>query len=304
MDKGDDAGVYLLNEEQALIQTLDFFTPIVDDPETFGRIAAANALSDVYAMGGEPLCAMNIVCFPVKKMDMEILQGVLRGGMDKLKEAGCVLAGGHSVEDNQFMYGLSVTGLVHPKKIWTNQGARPGDALVLSKRLGTGIVSTAIKAGRADQAAVDEIIASMEALNRATAIRAQGMDLEVHACTDVTGFGLLGHLAEMLSEGIGFEVDSAKVPIFEKAMEYAALGLLPGGLHRNRKHVEDKLQLAKDLAPERLDLLCDAQTSGGLLLALPPKQAEDLVQALREEDGLPAAVIGCVNSQSATITIR
>ncbi len=304
MDKGDDAGVYLLNEEQALIQTLDFFTPIVDDPETFGRIAAANALSDVYAMGGEPLCAMNIVCFPVKKMDMEILQGVLRGGMDKLKEAGCVLAGGHSVEDNQFMYGLSVSGLVHPKKLWTNQGALPGDALVLSKRLGTGIVSTAIKAGRADQAAVEEIIASMEALNRATAIRAQGMALDVHACTDVTGFGLLGHMDEMLSEGIGFEVDSAEVPIFEKAMEYAAMGLLPGGLHRNRKHVEDKLQLAEDLAPERLDLLCDAQTSGGLLLALPPKQAEDLVQALREEDGLPAAVIGRVNSQSATITIR
>ena len=304
MDKGDDAGVYLLNEEQALIQTLDFFTPIVDDPETFGRIAAANALSDVYAMGGEPLCAMNIVCFPVKKMDMEILQGVLRGGMDKLKEAGCVLAGGHSVEDNQFMYGLSVSGLVHPKKLWTNQGVFPGDALVLSKPLGTGIVSTAIKAGRADQAAVDEIIASMEALNRATATRAQGMALDVHACTDVTGFGLLGHLAEMLSEGIGFEVDSAEVPIFEKAMEYAAMGLLPGGLHRNRKHVEDKLQLAEDLLPERLDLLCDAQTSGGLLLALPPKQAKDLVQALREEDGLPAAVIGRVNSQSATISIR
>ena len=304
MDKGDDAGVYLLNEEQALIQTLDFFTPIVDDPETFGRIAAANALSDVYAMGGEPLCAMNIVCFPVKKMDMEILQGVLRGGMDKLKEAGCVLAGGHSVEDNQFMYGLSVSGLVHPKKLWTNQGALPGDALVLSKPLGTGIVSTAIKAGRADQAAVDEIIGSMELLNRAAAERAQGMELEVHACTDVTGFGLLGHMVEMLGEGIGFEVDSAKVPVFEKAMEYAAMGLLPGGLHRNRKHVEDKLQLAEDLAPERLDLLCDAQTSGGLLLALPPKQAEDLVQALRKEDGLPAAVIGRVNSQSATITIR
>jgi selenide,water dikinase len=289
-ERSDDAGVYRLTDELALVQTVDFFTPVVDDPYQFGLVAAANSLSDVYAMGGRPLCAMNIVTFPAGKLPLDVLRETLRGGLDKLKEAGVALVGGHSVTDTELKYGLSVTGVVHPDRIWTNAGARAGDRLVLTKPLGTGIVNTAIKAGQAGAAAIDEVVASMSRLNRDAASVAARFG--VRACTDVTGFGLVGHADEMIrGTGLGLRIETAALPFFAEARAHAAIGLLPAGLHRNREHWKEKLQVAAGLDPFMVDLVCDPQTSGGLLIAVDPTVADDLVTALRDVDA-PAAAIG------------
>lgn len=288
--------MFRLSRELALIQTVDFFTPIVDDPEMFGRIAAANALSDVYAMGGKPVCAMNVVGFPVAKLPIELLQGCLKGGLAKLREADVALAGGHSVDNPEFMFGLSVTGLVHPDRILTKQGARAGDVLVLTKPLGTGIVTTALKGGLASQEAVAQVASSMEALNKTAAGLLEGF--EVHACTDVTGFGLVGHAAEMVEDtGVGLEIACADLPVFDGALDYAAGGLMPGGLHRNRKHRQAMVDPAPGLDQVFSDLAHDPQTSGGLLVALPADQGRALVDALIDAGLSSAAVIGRVSSE-------
>ncbi len=287
----DDAAVYRLEEDLALIQTVDFFTPIVDDPFIFGQVAAANALSDVYAMGGKPILAMNIICFPVKKMDISVLQRILLGGARKLQEAGVLLVGGHSVEDEEIKYGLSVTGLVHPDKIWRKKGAREGDKLILTKPLGTGIINTAVKAEMASRELEAKSIQTMLTLNkRAAEIMAEA---EVHACTDITGFGLLGHLCEMVEGGeVGMVIYSSAVPFFPEVRELVEMGLVPGGLYRNREFRMPMLDVAPGVPEWLLDILFDPQTSGGLLFSVPSWQAEELLQKLRREGMREAAIIG------------
>jgi selenide,water dikinase len=275
----DDAGVFKIRDDLALVQTVDFFTPIVDDPYTFGQIAAANALSDVYAMGGTPITAMNLVAFPIKSMEIEILREILKGGLDKMREAEVVLVGGHSIEDQELKYGLSVTGLVHPDAILTNTGALVGDRIILTKPLGTGIINTAQKGGMPDPQAVQRAIEIMTELNRKAAEVMKGF--EVHACTDVTGFGLLGHLCEMLGQGeIGIRISLDALPILPKAKEYAGMGFVPGGAHRNKEFYKPKVQGADDCPPSLLDVLYDPQTSGGLLIAVAHEDAEGILRLL------------------------
>ncbi len=292
-ETSDDAGVYRLTDEMALVQTLDFITPVVNDPWDFGRIAAANALSDVFAMGGRPLTAMNVVCFPSRSMDKAILGQILRGGLEKVHEAGAVLIGGHSVEDSEIKYGLSVTGLVHPGRIVTNAGARPGDTLILTKRLGTGILATAIKAGLISPAVEREAIESMATLNGKTS---QLMaSYSVHACTDITGFGLLGHALELaVASKVRLILDSAEVPLLPETRELVHMGLVPAGSYANRNYCTHQIEQRKPVDPVMLDLLADAQTSGGLLIALPEDQARSLLADLREHDVSHAAMIGRV----------
>jgi selenide,water dikinase len=286
----DDAGVFKIRDDLALVQTVDFFTPIVDDPYTFGQIAAANALSDVYAMGGTPITAMNLVAFPIKSMEIEILREILKGGLDKMREAEVVLVGGHSIEDQELKYGLSVTGLVHPDAILTNTGALVGDRIVLTKPLGTGIINTAQKGGMADPQAVQRAIEIMTELNRKAAEVMKGF--KVHACTDVTGFGLLGHLCEMLGQGeIGIQISLDAIPILPKAEEYAVMGLVPGGAHRNREFYASKVEGAKDCRPSLLDVLYDPQTSGGLLIAVAGEDREGIMRLLEEADVKDACII-------------
>jgi selenide, water dikinase len=291
LDRADDAGVYRVSDELALIQTVDFFTPIVDDPYSFGQIAAANALSDVYAMGGTPKTAMNLVGFPVGKLDLSVLKSILKGGCDKLAEAGVALIGGHSIEDPELKYGLSVTGFVHPNRILTNGNLRPEDRLVLTKPLGTGIVSTAIKAGLADTGLVEKVTRQMACLNAAAASVLPRF--EVHACTDVTGFGLLGHLCEMLQErSLSCRIRSAQVPVMAEALEFAAMGLIPAGAYRNRQFRESMVEFADSVERRLQDVLVDPQTSGGLLIGVSPGQAAALVGALRAAGVDDAVEIG------------
>ena len=286
----DDAGVYKIRDDLALVQTVDFFTPIVDDPYTFGQIAAANALSDVYAMGGTPITAMNLVAFPIKSMEIEILREILKGGLDKMREAEVVLVGGHSIEDQELKYGLSVTGLIHPDAVLTNTAARIGDRIILTKPLGTGIINTAQKGGQAAPKAVQRAIEVMTELNRKAAEVMKGFN--VHACTDVTGFGLLGHLCEMLGQGeIGIKISLDAIPILPKAEEYAAMGLVPGGAHRNREFYAPKIQGADGCPPALLDILYDPQTSGGLLIAIPEEEAEGILRLLQEGGVKDARII-------------
>jgi selenide,water dikinase len=286
----DDAGVYKIREDLALVQTVDFFTPIVDDPYTFGQIAAANALSDVYAMGGVPITAMNLVAFPIKSMEIEILREILKGGLDKMREAEVVLVGGHSIEDQELKYGLSVTGLIHPDAILTNTGARVGDRIILTKPLGTGIINTAQKGGQAAPKAVQRAIQVMTELNRKAAEVMKGF--RIHACTDVTGFGLLGHLCEMLGDGkIGIRISLDAIPILPKAEEYAAMGLVPGGAHRNREFYAPKVEAADGCSPALLDVLYDPQTSGGLLIAVAEEEAEGILGSLQEGGVKEARII-------------
>ena len=281
--------MYKLRDDLAIIQTVDFFTPIVDDPYTFGLIAAANALSDVYAMGGRPVCAMNIAGFPVKTMEIAVLHEILRGGIDKLREADTVLAGGHTVEDAELKYGLSVTGIVHPDKILTNLGARPGDRLILTKPLGTGILSTAIKAEMVDDWLRDHVAAVMATLNRRAAELMSAFD--VHACTDVTGFGLLGHAGEMVDDSpVGFVIRARAVPLLPEVAGFCEMGLLPAGLHRNREYREAMVEIDASVPLALQDVLFDPQTSGGLLIALAPEAAEALLMRMHQE-GIPAAAI-------------
>ena len=291
MERAEDAGVYKLSDDLAVIQTLDFFTPIVDDPYTFGQVAAANALSDVYAMGGKPLTAMNIVCFPIKKMSISILQEVLRGGLDKMREAGVVLVGGHSVEDQELKYGVSVTGVIHPAKVVLNTGAKAGDKLLLTKPLGTGIINTALKGDVADQKAVSEAIKCMVALNsKASELM---MDIGVNACTDVTGFGLLGHACEMIEgSDVGMVIYSSSVPLLPETEGYAQMGLIPGGTIRNRDFRLPMIERAAEISDEMLLILFDAQTSGGLLISVAGSEADSLLQRMHEEGIEEAAIIG------------
>lgn len=287
----DDAGVFRLRDDLSIIQTLDFFTPIVDDPFSFGQIAAANALSDIYAMGGVPLTAMNIICFPIKKMDPSVLRQILEGGLDKIKEAGAFLVGGHSVEDDELKYGLSVTGTVHPQKILKNRGARVGDQLILTKPIGTGIINTAIKGNMADQKTIAYVSAVMSALNR-WPMPDMG-EYDISACTDVTGFGLLGHACEMIEgEAVGLRLFFGNVPLIQGAMDLARMGMVPGGTHRNRSFREGLIANLGSLDPVLLDILFDPQTSGGLLVAVKKEQASFVVERFREKGADRASVIG------------
>ncbi len=286
----DDAGVYLLDENTALIQTVDFFTPIVNDPHLFGQIAAANALSDVYAMGGRPLTALNICCFPIKDLPPAAFREILRGGQAKVHEAGCTLAGGHSVEDPELKYGLAVTGVAHPREITTNAGLMPGQALILTKPLGTGIIATALKAGLASPPAVAGAVAAMTALNAAAARVAR--QVGARGVTDVTGFGLLGHALEMArASRVGIVIAARSVPILPEARELAGMGLVPLGSFRNRDFCARALALEGEPDPLLLDLLADAQTSGGLLFGVDPSRQGEALELCRAA-GLAAARVG------------
>ena len=292
-DTADDAGVYKIAEDLALIQTLDFFPPVVDDPYDFGRIAAANALSDVYAMGGTPKTALNIVAFPAEKLDVQVLREILEGGIDKLREANTVLLGGHSVVDEELKYGLAVTGFVHPGKVLANRGLRLGDCLLLTKPLGVGIVNTAVKAGLADKATIARVTEQMATLNQVAA-RVLG-DFPVSACTDVTGFGLLGHLAEMIATtGSRVRLEAGAVPYLPEARDFAAIGLVPAGAYRNRDFRSPMVVMAAGVDPLLVDILYDPQTSGGLLIGCPEEQAVSLARRLVEEGVMTAAIIGQV----------
>jgi len=295
MDSLDDAGVYKISDDLALIQTVDFFTPIVDDPYGFGQIAAANALSDIYAMGGTPKTAMNLVGFPLKQMDISILRQILEGGLDKMTEAGVVLVGGHSVEDSELKYGLSVTGFVHPDRILTKKNLNAGDRLVLTKPLGSGVINTAIKGGVASVKVIDKITRLMATLNRDVAEVMK--QYSVHACTDITGFGLLGHLAEMVEDsGLGAVLDSKKIPILSEAMDYAAMGMLPAGANKNKIFRESMVEFCSSVNPLIRDLLFDPQTSGGLLICIDRDDTDELVEALIQKGSDLSAVIGEVVS--------
>lgn len=290
-ETSDDAGVYRLSEDIALVQTLDFITPVVDDPYHFGQIAAANSLSDVYAMGGRPLTAMNIVFFPVGSMDETVLREILRGGLEKIHEAGAALVGGHSVEDAEIKYGLSVTGLVHPDRVLTNAGVKPGDAIILTKPLGSGVLATAMKAGLASDEARERATAAMATLNRRAAEIMD--DYPVNACTDVTGFGLLGHLLEMAAASkVAITLLAECVPLLPGVLEYVEMGLVPAGSFSNRNFCAHRIRKLESVDPMLLDILADAQTSGGLLIALPEDMAASLVRDLKAGGVRDAAAIG------------
>jgi selenide,water dikinase len=295
MEKADDAGVYKVSEELAIIQTVDFFTPIVDDPYWFGQIAAANALSDIYAMGGVPKTAMNLVGFPLKQMDISILRQTIQGGLDKLDEADVVLLGGHSVEDSEMKYGLSVTGFIHPQKVVTKKDLKSGDRLVLTKPLGTGVINTAIKRGIASEAITENISRMMAALNR-TAAEVM-MQFSVHACTDITGFGLLGHLAEMVEDsGMALRLESSQIPILPEAIEYAKMGMMPGGTFKNKEFRLGMIEFSSGVDPLIRDILFDPQTSGGLMICVKREQADALVSKLIDDGVAASKIIGEVIS--------
>jgi len=279
-DTADDAGVYQLTAELALVQTVDFFTPIVDDPSTFGAIAAANALSDVYAMGGRPISALSILAYPAKG-DLEDLEAILKGGAEKMREADCAVVGGHSIADEEIKFGYAVTGTVHPARVKANAGARAGDALLFTKRLGTGVISTALKRGIARPADVAASVDSMLTLNRGACEAMLAYD--VHGCTDVTGFGLIGHAREMArASGVTLEIAVDRLRFLGGALEYARLGALPGGLQNNREYAACAVETARDLPPEVESLLYDPQTSGGLLITLPEADAGAMAGAFPE----------------------
>ena len=274
-ETADDAGVYRIGMHQALVQTVDFVTPIVDDPYTFGAIAAANSLSDVYAMGGVPVSALTLVAFPAKE-DPSVLQTILKGGAEKMREAKCAILGGHSINDEEIKFGYAVTGIVHPDRIWKNSGARPGDHLIFTKQLGTGIISTALKRGIAAPSHIDAAISSMLTLNRYAAEKLQVC--EVHGCTDITGFGFLGHARELArASKVSLEIDSSSIGRLPGAVGYAGQGAFPGGLRNNWEFVSPDVQIRGGVSPRILDLLCDPQTSGGLLVSLPDASASRFI---------------------------
>jgi selenide, water dikinase len=277
-DTSDDAGVYKLTESLALVQTVDFFTPIVDDPYTFGAIAAANSLSDVYAMGGRPISALSILAYPAKG-DLDDLSQILRGGAEKMREAECAVLGGHSIADDEIKFGYAVTGTIHPKRVKPNAGAAAGDALVFTKRLGTGVISTALKRGIAKEGDVQAAIESMLTLNRTACEKM--LEFDVHGCTDVTGFGLIGHAREMaLASGVTLEIEVDSIRFLPGAVEYARAGAIPGGLRNNQEFASCVVERAREIGEEIDNLLYDPQTSGGLLISLPEKDADALTQRL------------------------
>ncbi len=311
-DTNDDAGVYLLGDGMALVQTVDFFTPIVDDPHTFGQIAAANALSDVYAMGGKPISALSIVGFP-DKGDPEILEQIIRGGLSKMTEAQCSVIGGHSIRNEDIQFGYAVTGVINPQRVWRNVGARPGDVLLLTKAIGTGLLSTALKKDRAAPADLQASIASMTELNRAASEALQevqekaGSASPIHAVTDVTGFGVLGHAREMALgdslrniEAVSLEIDHSAVPYLPGAVDAARAGFLPGGLKNNREFVGDCVAFADGVSQEYRDLLFDPQTSGGLLIAISAESVGAAISTL-ERHGVSARAIGRVTAKKAPL---
>lgn len=300
-DTFDDAGVFKLDEERALIQTVDFFTPIVDDPYWYGQIAAANALSDVYAMGGKPLTAMNIVCFPSQKVDVKYLAEILKGGFDKVDEADAVMMGGHSVDDEEPKYGLSVTGMVHPQRVKTNAGARPGDKIILTKPLGTGIISTALKGELIKEEEAEKAFQVMARLNSQAAELMQ--DFDASACTDITGFGLLGHGHEMAAASkAGLNLYFSTIPLLPGVEELALEGMVPGGAYRNRDFLKECVKLEEGVKDIQASILFDPQTSGGLLISLNPHAADGILAELKEK-GIEAEIIGEVVDNPGIVTV-
>lgn len=291
-----DAGIYRLKEDLALVQSVDFFTPIVDYPYDFGQIAVANALSDIYSAGAKPLLALNIVCFPINDMDKSILKEILKGGADKLKEAEALMIGGHSVEDPEIKYGVAVTGIVHPEKFVTNKGAKTGDLLVLTKPIGTGILSTAVKGKLLDPETTKILTQTMATLNRAAS--EVMMDIGVNACTDITGFGLIGHALEMArASKVTIKIFKDKVPLLPKVYDFASIGIVPAGGKRNVKYCSKSVDTG-DTDAILLDILSDPQTSGGLLISVPPDKADELVSKLKSHGVQTAVVIGEVIEKS------
>ena len=292
-DTADDAGVYQISPELALVQTVDFFTPIVDDPYTFGQIAATNSLSDVYAMGGRPLSALTMVCFP-ENGDVEVLEQMLAGGLSKMVEANCTVIGGHSIRDEEIKLGYSVTGSVHPGRVLTNSAAKPGDRLIFTKAIGTGVISTAIKRGHAESAWIEAAVKAMTTLNKAAAEVVTSGGFEVHAMTDVTGFGLIGHVREVArGSGVSVRLFASKVPLLEGALECVRAGDIPGGLKANRNFAEGCVQYADDVPDDVKTLLYDPQTAGGLLISVAEKDARRLVTLLKNA-GVSGVEIGHV----------
>lgn len=295
LDTSDDAGVYQITDSIALIQTVDYFTPIVDDPYMFGQITAANALSDVYAMGGEPKTVLNIVGFPIKKLGAQMLADILRGAADKVKEAGAITVGGHSIDDQEPKFGLSVTGIVHPEKVWKNVGAIPGDVLVLTKPIGVGIITTGIKRSAVTAEQEQIVTETMATLNKVAAEVLA--DFHPHAVTDVTGFGLLGHGSEMArGSQVSFELSLVQVPVLEGALELAKIGVVPGGSKANHKWLADDV-VYEDILPEEQLLLCDAITSGGLFVALNEQEAIEYVDKLQSKGLAYASIVGRVTEK-------
>ncbi|OGB65654.1 MAG: selenide, water dikinase SelD [Caldithrix sp. RBG_13_44_9] len=300
INTADDAGVFRLTEEIALIQTVDFFTPVVDDPYTYGQIAAANSLSDVYAMGGRPITALNIVGFHPKILPMSVLEEILTGGFDKTEEAGAVIVGGHTILDEELKYGLSVAGVIHPNKIVTNAGAQPGDMLVLTKPLGTGIISTAIKSGKALGELADRANQVMTSLNKTASEVMQ--EIGVNACTDITGFGLLGHSYEMAAASkVGMKFWASKIPFFKEIIPLITEGFVPGGTHNNRAYLEDKVEILHSLSAENTTVLFDAQTSGGLLISVQEDKVDNLTRELKKRGLDIVAIIGEVVAEHPAI---
>lgn len=281
-DTSDDAAVYRISEDCAVIQTVDFFPPMVDDPYTFGQVAAANALSDVYAMGGQPRLALNLLCFPSDKLPPEAVADILRGGADKVHQAGALLCGGHTVEDQEPKYGLCVTGFVHPDKVRTNAGAKAGDVLILTKAIGSGVVNTAAKADLLSKEQQEAVIDTMTTLNAAAA-RVMA-DYPVNACTDITGFGLMGHASEMAAASRKtILIKASQVPFLPGAVQFARDCIIPGGLYRNKEYLQDTTSLAKDIPDAIAHLLFDPQTSGGLLISVPEQHSQHMLKALQKE---------------------
>lgn len=296
LDTSDDGGVYQLTDDIALVQTVDYFTPIVDDPYMFGQIAAANALSDVYAMGGEPKTVLNIVGFPIKKLPHDMLAKILKGAADKVKESGAVIAGGHSIDDQEPKFGLSCTGVVHPNKIFKNVGAKPGDQLILTKPLGVGILTTAIKFGKASKEEEETATTTMATLNKVAAEVLK--NYHPHAVTDVTGFGLLGHGYEMSNgSDVSFEIDYKNIPLIDGTVNHAKNGVIPGGARDNHKWLDDNIQYDQSLKKHDQLILCDSITSGGLLISLPEEEADRYVSEMKEKSPFSAEIIGRVTEK-------
>jgi selenide,water dikinase len=297
LDTADDAGVYKINDEVALVQTLDFFTPIVDDPYMFGQIGAANSLSDVYAMGGKPLTVMNIVAFPINTLDKSILADILAGASDKVKESGATLVGGHSIDDKEPKFGLSVTGTIHPERIRSNAGAKPGDRLILTKPIGVGILTTAIKQDILEKEDLEEVMNVMAALNKDAAEAME--NYQVNACTDITGFGLLGHTMEIAKGGnVGVTISNKDVPVLSKARELAEKHVIPGGTYKNHSWLADDIDYSSDISKLDQLILCDAVTSGGLLISVPADEADALQRDLLERN-VQSSIVGEVTSENA-----
>lgn len=297
LDTADDAGVYKINDEVALVQTLDFFTPIVDDPYMFGQIGAANSLSDVYAMGGKPLTVMNIVAFPINTLDKSILADILAGASDKVKESGATLVGGHSIDDKEPKFGLSVTGTIHPERIRSNAGAKPGDRLILTKPIGVGILTTAIKQDILEKEDLEEVMNVMAALNKDAAEAME--NYQVNACTDITGFGLLGHTMEIAKGGnVGVTISNKDVPVLSKARELAEKHVIPGGTYKNHSWLADDIDYGSDISKLDQLILCDAVTSGGLLISVPADEADALQRDLLERN-VQSSIVGEVTSENA-----